>query len=747
MEKKIGVYTCTGCKIGESIDIEKLKNIATSEYRVPICRDHSFLCSQEGINIIKDDIQKEGINSVVIAGCSIRANQEIFTFDSVVVERVNIREQVAWSQEPNTEDTQMIAEDYLRMGIIKAQKMELPSPYTEDFVKTILVVGGGITGMTAALEASEAGYEVVLVEKEPQLGGFLRKLYRQLPLEPPYSEIKETKIEEIIKQIESNQNIKVFTSSQILKTAGQPGMFEVTISQNGNENTIKVGSIVLATGFKPYDATKLEHLGFGKYPNVITNVLMEEIASKGKILRPSDNKEVKRVAFIQCAGSRDENHLPYCSAFCCLTSLKQAFYLRNQDQESIAYIFYKDMRTPGQYENFYSQIQQDKGIFLTKGDVASVEETKDQNLLLTVENTLIGETIQVEVDLVILAVGIVPTTSIPAPEPEETLEQKAQEETPPEEGEEEEKPPQDVIIRSNILNLAYRQGPELPALKYGFPDSHFICFPYETRRTGIYAAGCVRAPMFISNCIQDAQGAALKAIQCVELTSRGEAVHPRPLDMTYPDLFMQRCTQCKRCTEECPFGTYNEDEKFNPLPNPTRCRRCGVCLGACPERIISFSNYSIDIIASMIKAIEVPEEDEEKPRILVFVCENDAYPAMDLVGIRRLRYNPNFRILPLRCIGSINLVWIADALSKGFDGVLLLGCKHGDDYQCHFVKGSELANYRLGKVQETLDRLALESDRIQFHQLSIDEYERIPRIFEEFMEVIDRVGPNPFKGF
>lgn len=734
MDKKLGVYICTGCKIGESIGVEKLTKIATSS---SICKTHPFLCNEDGYGIIKKDIETEGINSIVIAGCSSRVHQDIFSFEKTIIERVNLREQVVWSHEPNNEDTQMMAEDYLRMGIVRAQKMQLPEPYLEgEFTKSILVVGGGITGITSAIELAKANYEVILVEKSAKLGGYAANLYKQLPQNPPYRKLEEPNIEAKIKELEANPKIKVFTSSKILKTSGQPGMFEVVIHQNGKENAVKAGAIVLATGFKPYDATKLSHLGFGKFKDVITNVMMEEMAKAGRITRPSDGKEVKSVAFIQCAGSRDANHLLYCSYFCCLTSLKQASYIREQNKETLVYIFYKDIRTPGLYENFYSEIQKDEGLFLTKGEISKIEENGNV-LLVSVSDTLIGENIQVEVDMVVLAGGIVPTTAIEVfKEPEQQEEKK----------EEKQELPPDTIIKSDILNLMYRQGPEIPALKYGFPDSHFICFPYETRRTGIYAAGCVRAPMDISSCVQDATGAAFKAVQCVELASRGEAVHPRPLDMTYPNLFMQRCTQCKRCTEECPFGTYNEDEKFNPLPNPTRCRRCGVCLGACPERIISFSNYSIDIIASQVKAIEVPD-DEEKPRILAFVCENDAYPALDILGIKRLKYDPNIRIIPLRCIGSLNLVWIADALSKGIDGVLLIGCKHGDDYQCHFVKGSELANYRLGKVQETLNRLRLESDRVQMHQLPINEYEKLPKIFEDFMKTIDKVGPNPFKGF
>jgi quinone-modifying oxidoreductase, subunit QmoB len=341
------------------------------------------------------------------------------------------------------------------------------------------------------------------------------------------------------------------------------------------------------------------------------------------------------------------------------------------------------------------------------------------------------------VDVVVLASGMVPTTALGEPF-------KAQ---APKEGEDESAVPEDSIIASQILNLEYRQGPELPSLKYGFPDSHFICFPYESRRTGIYAAGTVRAPMDYARAEDDGAGAALKAIQCVEMVSHGGAVHPRAGDMSYPEFFMQRCTQCKRCTEECPFGAINEDEKANPLPNPTRCRRCGVCMGACPERIISFKNYSVGMIGNVIKSIQVPDEYDEKPRIIVLTCENDAYPALDMAGVRRLSYNPWVRFIPVRCLGSMNLVWIADALSKGIDGILLLGCKHGDDYQCHFIKGSELANIRMTKIQETLNRLVLESDRVRLEQLSIADYPRIPEILDAFAARLVECGPNPYKGF
>jgi quinone-modifying oxidoreductase subunit QmoB len=246
---------------------------------------------------------------------------------------------------------------------------------------------------------------------------------------------------------------------------------------------------------------------------------------------------------------------------------------------------------------------------------------------------------------------------------------------------------------------------------------------------------------------EDGSGAALKAVQCIEMAKRGEAVHPRAGDRAYPDFFLQRCTQCKRCTEECPFGTLNEDEKGTPEFFPMRCRRCGICMGACPERIVNFQDYSVGMVAEMIKAMEVPEDYEEKPRILALMCENDAVPALDAAAANGAKWNPWVRIIPIRCLGSTNIIWMAEALSRGIDGVILIGCKWGDDYQCHYMRGSELAKTRLGNVEETLQRLALEPERLKVVELTHGEFDRVPQVLDEFAEELDDLGPNPLKGF
>jgi quinone-modifying oxidoreductase subunit QmoB len=244
--------------------------------------------------------------------------------------------------------------------------------------------------------------------------------------------------------------------------------------------------------------------------------------------------------------------------------------------------------------------------------------------------------------------------------------------------------------------------------------------------------------------MEDAMGASLKAIQTIEATAKGFAVHPRAWDQTYPEVNLQKCTSCKRCTEECPFGAIEEDEKGTPFHKMSRCRRCGTCLGSCPERVINFKDFSIGMMSSMFKALDIPDEGL---RIIALVCENDAYPALDAAAIKGEKWSNAIRFIPVRCLGNLNLAWIADALSVGIDGMALIGCKFGENYQCHFIKGSELANERLGKLQETLGRLQLEPERVELIQLSIQDYDKLPKILGEYVEKLEEMDPNPFKEF
>jgi len=411
---------------------------------------------------------------------------------------------------------------------------------------SILVVGGGISGLTTALEAAEVGYEVYIVEKSPSLGGRVAQLNQYFPkLCPPTCGLEIN-----YRRIKDNPRVKTFTMAEVEKVEGSTGNYDVTIKVSpryvnsnctccgdcsaacdteidngynfgmdkvkaaylphemsypqryvldpviiGTEDakkckeackyaaidldmepktfSLRVGSVVYATGWEPYDATKIDNLGFGRYLNIVTNMMMERLAAgngptAGNILRPSDDKAPETIAFVQCAGSRDENHLPYCSYICCMASLKQATYVRAQYPDAKIYIYYIDMRTPGnRYEKFYKKLKEDENIFFVKGKVAEVSEDDNGNIEVVAENAVTGEKIRQTVDMAVLATGMQPTAL-------------------------KDKPKADLKIS-----------------EYGFVVNDFD-------KGGIFAVGCANKPLDVVSSNQNATGIALKAIQAVK---------------------------------------------------------------------------------------------------------------------------------------------------------------------------------------------------------------------------------------
>lgn len=406
---------------------------------------------------------------------------------------------------------------------------------------TVLVVGGGISGITVAIEAAEAGLDAHIIESAPSLGGRIAQLDKYFPkLCPPVCGLEIN-----LRRIRSNPRVHVHTLSRLVSLQGTPGSYQavvehaprlvndsctscgacvgacpvervsdfdfglgrtkaaylphpmsyppryvidpevcegqacgkclpacpvgaIDLAMKPSSSTLQVGAVVVATGWKPYDATRLSNLGFGIHKNVVTNMMFERLASPsgptgGKLTRPSDGKEPKSIAFVQCAGSRDENHLPYCSGVCCMATLKQTTYVRDRLPDARAHVFYIDIRSPGRLEDFYQKVQGQKGVSLERGKVARVAAADSDGLLLTVEDTMSGMVREVEVDMVVLATGLVPS-----------------------------------------------QADELPFSsqrdEVGFGVN-------DTRGTGIIFAGCAKRPMDVSSSVQDATGAALRAIQ------------------------------------------------------------------------------------------------------------------------------------------------------------------------------------------------------------------------------------------
>jgi len=409
--------------------------------------------------------------------------------------------------------------------------------------KKVLVIGGGFSGLTAAVETAEAGFEVIIAEKTPFFGGRVTQLNKYFPkLCPP-----NCGLEMNYKRIKNSGDITFYTLAEVEKISGQEGNYDVTLKISprfvndkcvgcnacaeacpvempnefnfGLDKTkaayithnqafpflyaidgkhckgtacaqcvavckydaidlamkpqtinLNVGSIVLATGWDIYDISKLDNLGAGKIPNVISNMQMERLASPngptgGKILRPSDNKPAKNIAFVQCAGSRDENHLPYCSYICCMASMKQATYVREQYTDSKARIFYIDLRTPGRYEQFYWKVKDDPNVSFTKGKVANItEDPETGDVFVEAEDIMAGKKIKIKFDMVVLAAGMVPST----------------------------------------------KAVKIPGEVSYTPDGFVAA---ASLKKGIYAVGTLKSPVDVARSVQDATGVAIKSIQ------------------------------------------------------------------------------------------------------------------------------------------------------------------------------------------------------------------------------------------
>ena len=741
-EIKIGAYLCTGCGIGDRLNAGQMEMIATRDGKAKYCKTSDFLCSKAGVEMIQADIDAGDTNHVVIAACSRRSKNEAFRFEGVTLSRANLREGVIWIRPHNDEaqeTTQDMADDYIRMACAESKYMRIPTSSEEQTLnKNILVVGGGITGITTAIESARAGYKVEIVEKSAALGGWMATLNKRIPVKAnPNAMPQDTNIDAIIEQVNAHSNITVHLNATVAKTEGAPGRFKIEIAvESGSTSHIEVGAIVQATGYKMYDPSSLAQFSSNNV-DVVTNMELETLAKAvgdGPIKRPSDGKEVSSVIFVQNVGqgSTEKGYLPYHSGIGDMIAIKQSLYFKTQNGDDCeTTVLFNNLRTPGVVGEDFYRSGQSHGVTFRKGITSEV--VAGGELEVKFKDMILDEDTSLTTDLVVLDVGMVPNSG-PDPYADPLVvddENVAQSQV-------------EVSVDS-ILNLDYRQGTDLPHLKHGFNDSHFICFPYETRRSGIYAAGPVRRPMDIHQAREDATGAAMKAIQALENTGKGRSAHPRSGDLSYPRFRKEGCTQCKRCMVECPFGAINEDEKKYPQFNESRCRRCGTCLGACPVRVISFENYSVETVGRQIKGVDIPDELDEKPRILVLACENDAYPALDMAALNKVEYSAFARIVPVRCLGSVNTIWLTDALNSGYDGVVLMGCSKGDDYQCHFVKGSEMAHSRMSKIANTLQTLGLQEERVATYEVAITDIQRAPGLINDMADTIQQIGMSPFK--
>ena len=642
--EKVGVFVChCGRNIAGTVDVKKVVEAVLDHPNVVFATDYKYMCSDPGQNLIKEAIKEHGLTAVVVAACTPSMHEETFRkacnevgLNWYKCEIANIREQCSWVHS----DMERATEKAIKItwsAIEKVIRNEPLSPIAIDLKKKCLVIGGGIAGIQAALDVADAGFDVILVEKSPTIGGRMAQLSETFPT----LDCAQCILTPRMVAVARHPKIKIYTLSEVIKVDGFVGNFKVWIRRkprfvdidkcnlcgecekvcpvivpnefdrglsvrraiyipfpqavpaayvidinaclgtnpiicgdclevcepkainfDDREEIIEeeVGAIIVATGYDLYPKEKIAEYGYGKYEDVIDSLQYERLLSstgptKGQIRRPSDGKVPKSIAFIQCVGSRDTNHLEYCSKICCMYTAKHAMMYKHLVPNGQAYVFYIDVRAAGKgYEEFIKRVMEEYGVVYVRGRVSKIYR-ENGKLIVQGVDTLTGDRLEIPVDMVVLAMGIVPSAG----------------------------------------NKRLAETLRIPVDNWGFfQEVHPKLRPVESFTSGMFVCGAAQGPKDISETVAQASAAAAKAIA---LLSKDKIYHEPIVASVNVDL----CSGCGVCESVCPYGAIKVINKRAEV-NEVLCEGCGTCASACPVGAIQLRNFRDEQIISMIQA-------------------------------------------------------------------------------------------------------------------------------------------------
>ncbi|MEM4161372.1 MAG: CoB--CoM heterodisulfide reductase iron-sulfur subunit A family protein [Thermoplasmata archaeon] len=644
---RIGVFVChCGINIAGVVDVEKVVEEISKYPDVVHAEHYKYMCSDPGQNLIVNAIREKRLDGVVVAACSPNMHETTFRnaceragLNKYRCEMANIREQSSWvhADEPEraTEKAIQILQVAVEKVKLNAELKEVAVPVT----KRCLVIGGGVAGIQAALDVADAGYEVILVEKTPSIGGHMAQLSETFPTLDCSQCILTPKMVAVAR----HPNIKLLTYAEVVDVKGFVGNFRVKIHQKARyvtkdcnicgkceevcpvivpnefdrnlsprkaiylpfpqavparytidtnhclglnplvcgkckevcearaidydmqdeEIEVDVGAIIVATGYELFPKEKIGEYGYGIYPDVIDGLEFERLLSAsgptgGEVVRPSDGKIPKVVAFIQCTASRDpDSYMPYCSKICCMYTAKHAMLYKHHVHDGKAYVFYIDIRAGGKdYEEFVKRAMEEERITYIRGKVSKVFKRGDK-MVVWGSDTLSGEFVELEADLVVLASAIVP-----APDTKKV---------------------------ANLLKIPVDENSFLK-------EAHPKLRPVETLVQGVYICGAAHGPKDIPETVAQASGAASKAIAILS----GKELYHEP---TTAEVNMDACSGCRVCVNLCPFSaiTFNETTHTVEI-NEILCEGCGTCVAACPTGALKLRNMTDRQIFNMIRA-------------------------------------------------------------------------------------------------------------------------------------------------
>ncbi|NQV02436.1 MAG: FAD-dependent oxidoreductase [Bacteroidia bacterium] len=574
-EPRIGVFVChCGINIAGVVNVPSVVEYAKTLPNVVYAENNLYTCSNDAQKRIIEKISEFDLNRVVVASCSPRTHEPLFQstireagLNPYLFEMANIRDQCSWVHMFEPEKATLKSKDLLRIALAKVRLKEALERKSLPINQSALVIGGGLSGMSASIDIATAGCDVHLIEKEEELGGNLKHIFLSLNGEKPQNYLNE-----VLNHVKSNSRIKTLTSCEIVSIEGSIGDFKTTVSTNGTQHVIKHGVIIVATGGKENIPIEYE---YGKDNRILTQTELE--AKLYNTLNPdsvesartTDNLNLKSVVMINCVGSRDEER-PYCSRICCTHAIKNALKIKEINPDSKVYILYRDIRTYGFKETYYREARE-KGIIFIRYNTEKkpVIISNNGSIKISTEDPVFNKELILDASTLVLSTGIIPNP--------------------------------DSKDLAQLLKVPLNQNGF-------FLEAHMKLRPVEFATEGVFLCGLSHSPKSIEESVSQASAAAAKAMTILS----NESIE---LDATISNVVDENCDGCAYCIEPCPYEAltlieYMRDGSIKKTveTNESLCQGCGVCMATCPKKGIYVRNFKLEMIAAQVAAALEPVE-------------------------------------------------------------------------------------------------------------------------------------------